>query len=120
MSYKARTQRKLNRLGRDDAVQLHVDEDGKLVTAGLSTQDPLLCEVMIANTLSNLAVADAIEKAAVMHREDTHYLALSMPGRWNFDSMRDERSREGVVNRFLKALDGIDTRLKELIKAVRK
>lgn len=97
----------------------------------LSTLDPLMCEIMIANTHSNLAVAEALEKqtkvldAAFEQIVMVLYSGSTSPfgARHESDMSRYRLKESKEEVRFIsiiKLLEAIVDALKNLVKATKK
>lgn len=105
----AASRHKLSRLTRT------MDSQGTI----LSTPDPLLCEIMIANTVAQLAVAEAIqEQTQVLAEMRNRQLAMPYEP-YSFSRERYQGKQLENWTVLLRILDNMTTHFKELIKVLR-
>lgn len=102
------TRQKLSRLSRK------IDDAG-----GLSTVDPLMAEIMIAHTHSNLAVAEAIqEQNQIMQgmRDDGYSSFMNYPDSATRQYQKDQTDNWKTL---LKLMDTLVANIKDAVKILR-
>lgn len=103
----AEARRRLSRLDRKD-------ENG----VGLSTVDPLMADIMIANTLSNLAVAEALREQTEQSKKAYEAIALlPYTGNHKFEFHNHYHAIDTSENKSI--LESIHGTLKDLVKMLR-